>query len=163
MIYLDYNATTPIDKSVADAMLPYIQTNFGNPSSSHEYGIKAKKAVETAREQVANLLGVKPFEILFTSGGSESNNTVIKGVAHSFRSKGKHIVTSQIEHPAVLNPCRFLEKNGYTITYVPVDRFGSVLPSEIKKAISSETILVSIMHANNETRIVSEEIAFFIS
>ena len=151
MIYLDYNATTPIDKSVADAMLSYIQTNFGNPSSSHEFGITAKRAVEAAREQVANLVGAKPSEIIFTSGGSESNNTVIKGVAHSFRSKGNHIITSQIEHPAVLNPCRFLEKNGYEITYIPVDRYGSVLPSDIEKAITSKTILVTIMHANNET------------
>lgn len=151
MIYLDYNATTPIDTSVADAMLPYIQGNFGNPSSSHEYGSTAKKAVEAARQQVAGLLGAKPAEILFTSGGSESNNTVIKGVACSFRGKGNHIITSRIEHPAVMNPCRFLERNGYKITCVPVDRFGSVLPLEIEKAITPETILVSIMHANNET------------
>lgn len=151
MIYLDYNATTPIDKAVADAMLPYIHGNFGNPSSNHEFGITAKKAIESARQQVASLLGAKSSEILFTSGGSESNNTVIKGVAYTFRDRGKHIITSQIEHPAVLNPCRFLEKNGYAITYVPVDRFGSVLPSEIEKVITSETILVSIMHANNET------------
>ena len=151
MIYLDYNATTPIDKSVADAMLPYIQTNFGNPSSSHEFGITAKRAIEAAREQVANLLGAKPSEILFTSGGSESNNTVIKGVAHSFRSKGNHIITSRIEHPAVLNPCRFLENNGYEITYLPVDSYGSVQPRDVENAITSKTILGTIMHANNET------------
>ncbi len=151
MIYLDYNATTPIDKEVVSAMMPFMHENFGNPSSNHEYGILAKRAVETAREQVANLLGANPSEILFTSGGSESNNTVIKGVAHSFKSKGNHIITSQIEHPAVLNPCRFLEKNGYKITYIPVDHFGLVNPSDVKKAITSETILVTIMHANNET------------
>lgn len=151
MIYLDYNATTPIDKSVADAMFPYIQTNFGNPSSSHEFGIAAKRAVEAAREHVANLIGAKPSEIVFTSGGSESNNTVIKGVAHSLRSKGNHIITSQIEHPAVLNPCGFLEKNGYETSYLPVDRYGSVLPRDVENVINSKTILVTIMHVNNET------------
>ena len=151
MIYLDYNATTPIDRSVVDAMFPYIQTNFGNPSSSHEFGITAKMAVEAAREQVANLLGAKPSEMLFTSGGSESNNMVIKGVAYSFRSKGNHIITSSIEHPAVLNPCRFLESNGYEITYLPVNRYGSVQPRDVENAITSKTILVTIMHANNET------------
>ena len=151
MIYLDYNATTPIDRSVVETMLPYMETNFGNPSSSHPFGIKAKKAIEAAREQVANLLGAKLSEILFTSGGSESNNTVIKGVAHSFRSKGNHIITSHIEHPSVLNPCRFLENNGYEITYLPVDRYGSVLIRDVENAITSKTILVTIMHANNET------------
>ena len=151
MVYLDYNATTPIDKSVADAMLPFIHGNFGNPSSSHEYGITAKKAVETAREQVANLLGAKSSEIVFTSGGSESNNMVIKGVAHSFRNKGNHIITSQIEHPAVLNPCKFLEKTGFEVTYLPVDKYGAVDPMHVEKAIKGTTILVSIMHANNES------------
>ncbi|OGP54495.1 MAG: cysteine desulfurase NifS [Deltaproteobacteria bacterium RBG_13_52_11] len=151
MIYLDYNATTPIDKSVADAMLPYIQGNYGNPSSSHDYGIAAQKAVESAREQVASLLNANPKEIVFTSGGSESNNMVIKGVAYSFRERGNHIITSQIEHPAVLNPCKFLEKNGYEVTYLPVDGFGTVNPEDLAKAITSRTILVTIMHANNET------------
>ena len=151
MIYLDYNATTPIDTQVAEAILPYIHGNFGNPSSSHEYGIAAKEIVETARQQVAGLLGAKHSEIIFTSGGSESNNSVIKGVAHTLRDKGKHIITSQIEHPAVMEPCRFLEKNGYKITYVPVDRFGYVQPADIEKAMTSNTILVTIMHANNET------------
>ncbi len=151
MIYLDYNATTPIDKGVADAMLPYIHGNYGNPSSGHEFGVAAKKAVEAARGQVASLLGADGSEIVFTSGGSESNNTVIKGVAFSFRAKGNHIVTSRIEHPAVLNPCRFLEQNGYTVTYLPVDRYGSVSPMDVEKAITAKTILVTIMHANNET------------
>jgi cysteine desulfurase len=151
MIYLDYNATTPIDKSVAEAMLPFIHGNFGNPSSSHEYGMTARKAVDIARGHVANLLGAQPSEIVFTSGGSESNNTVIKGVAHSFRAKGNHIITSQIEHPAVLNPCKFLEKNGYEITYLPVDKYGAVDPTHVENALKSTTILVSIMHANNET------------
>lgn len=151
MIYLDYNATTPIDKTVAETMLPFIHGNFGNPSSGHEYGTTAKKAVESAREQVANLLDAKSSEILFTSGGSESNNTVIKGVAHTFRNKGNHIITSQIEHPAVLNPCKFLEKNGYEVTYLPVDKYGVVDPMDVENAIKGTTILVSIMHANNET------------
>ncbi len=151
MIYLDYNATTPIDKSVIDAMLPFIQGNFGNPSSTHEYGLIAKKAVETARSQVADLLGADPSEIVFTSGGSESNNMAIKGVAHSLRSKGNHIITSQIEHPSVLNPCMFLEKNGYEITYLPVDKYGAVDLVDVEKAITERTILVTLMHANNET------------
>src|SRR3989339_294995 len=151
MIYLDYNATTPIDKSVAEAMLPFIHGSFGNPSSSHELGILAKEAVETARGQVAQMLGASPSEIVFTSGGSESNNMVIKGVANTYRSKGNHIITSMIEHPAVLNPCRFLEKNGYTITYLPVDGYGMVNPADIETAITEMTILVTVMHANNET------------
>ncbi len=151
MIYLDYNATTPIDTAVAEAMLPYIHGKYGNPSSNHEFGRAAKTAVEKARGQVAALLGAKPSEIVFTSGGSESNNTVIKGVAHTFRDKGNHIVTSQIEHPAVLNPCRFLERNGYRITYLPVDRNGSVDPADVQTALTDKTILVTIMHANNET------------
>lgn len=151
LIYLDYNATTPIDKVVAGAMLPYIHDNYGNPSSNHEYGLCAKKAVETARQQVANLIGADQSEIVFTSGGSESNNMVIKGVAYSYQNKGNHIITSQIEHPAVLNPCRFLEKNGYEITYLPVDSNGSVSVSDLEKAITPRTILVTIMHANNET------------
>ncbi|HLD45939.1 MAG TPA: cysteine desulfurase family protein, partial [bacterium] len=151
MIYLDYNATTPIDKPVADAMQALLRENYGNPSSTHEYGLAAKKIVENARWQVATLLGAKSSEIVFTSGGSESNNTVIKGVAHSFCERGNHIITSQIEHPAVLNPCNFLEKQGYQITHVPVDCFGIIDPVDIEKAITPKTILVTIMHANNET------------
>jgi len=151
VIYLDHNATTPIDKSVAAAMQPFINDHFGNPSSSHQYGITARKAVDKSRQQVATFLNAKPTEIIFTSGGSESNNMIIKGVAHSFAKKGKHIITSQIEHPAVINPCKFLERNGYSITYLPVDRYGAVLPSDVAKAITSETILVTIMHSNNET------------
>jgi cysteine desulfurase len=151
MIYLDYNATTPIDPTVAGAMLPFIHRNFGNPSSTHEPGRTAKAAVEEARKQIASLLGANSSEVVFTSGGSESNNTVIKGVAFTFRDKGNHIITSQIEHPAVLNPCRFLERNGYQVTYLPVDRYGAVNPADAEKAISDKTILVTIMHANNET------------
>lgn len=154
MIYLDYNATTPIDKEVAEAMLPYIYGNYGhygNPSSSHAMGITAKTAVKKARKQVAKLLGSAPSEILFTSGGSESNNTAIKGVTYTYRDKGNHIITSQTEHPAVTSPCRFLERNGYRITRLPVDQYGSVNPADVEKAITAETILVTIMHANNET------------
>ena len=108
MIYLDYNATTPIDPRVAEAMMPYITDEFGNPSSSHAIGVRAKKAVEESRMEVASLLGSRPDEIVFTSGGSESNNYIIKGVAWTYKKKGNHIITSQIEHPSVLNPCRFL-------------------------------------------------------
>lgn len=151
MVYLDYNATTPIDKEVAGAMLPYIYDNYGNPSSSHAMGKTAKTAVEKARKQVAKLLGADPSEILFTSGGSESNNTAIKGVAYTFHEKGNHIITSQIEHPAVANPCRFLERNGYRVTWLPVDQYGRVNPTGVENALTAETILVTIMHANNET------------
>ncbi len=151
MIYLDYNATTPIDKAVAEAMIPYIYGNYGNPSSNHELGITAKKAVEKARGQVAELINCSPEEIIFTSGGSESNNMVIKGVAHAFKEKGNHIITSQVEHPAVLNPCKFLEKFGYEISYLTVDKYGIVNLSELEKLITDKTILVTVMHSNNET------------
>lgn len=151
MIYLDYNATTPIDKEVAEAMLPYIYGNYGNPSSNHEMGTTAKRAVENARIQVAELINCLPEEIIFTSGGSESNNMVIKGVAHSLKDKGNHIITTQIEHPAVLNPCHFLEKLGYKISYLTVDKYGIVNLSELERLITDETILVSVMHSNNET------------
>lgn len=151
MIYLDYNATTPIDKEVAEAMLPFIYENYGNPSSSHQLGRKAKRTVEEAREQIAELLNCSTNEIIFTSGGSEANNTVIKGVAHTYRYKGDHIITSQIEHPAILNPCKYLEQLGYKISYLPVDEYGMVIISELEKLITNRTILVTIMHANNET------------
>lgn len=151
MIYLDYNATTPIDKEVADTMLPYLYGNYGNPSSNHELGIAAKKAIEYARGQVASLLNCSPEEILFTSGGSESNNTVLKGVAHTFREKGNHLITSKIEHPAIINPCKYLENLGYEISYVDVDQYGIVNPLDIENLITDQTILVSIMHSNNET------------
>jgi cysteine desulfurase len=151
MIYLDYNATTPIDRRVADAVQPYLYEVFGNPSSNHEAGKLAKEAVEKAREKVALLLNSSPEEILFTSGGSEANNTVIKGVAYTYRNKGNHIITSQIEHPAILAPCRFLENNGYEVTYLPVDEYGMVSAEAIEKAITDKTILITIMHSNNET------------
>lgn len=151
MIYLDYNATTPIDKEVADAMLPYLYGNFGNPSSSHVLGVTAKNAIENARSQVAQLLNCSTDEVVFTSGGSESNNTVLKGVAHTYKNKGNHIITSQIEHPAIINPCKYLESIGYRISYVPVDEYGAVNPSNIESLITDQTILVTIMHSNNET------------
>ena len=151
MIYLDYNATTPIDKQVADEMLPYLYTEYGNPSSSHALGRASKEAVELARERVAGLLECDRDEIIFTSGGSEANNMAIKGVAYTFKNKGDHIITSQIEHPAVLNPCKFLEKQGYSISYLPVDENGIVRVELLESLLTERTILVTIMHANNET------------
>jgi cysteine desulfurase len=149
-IYLDYNATTPIDPAVAGAIQPYIATHYGNPSSTHIYGRTARDAVELARRQVADLLGCTPEEVIFTGGGSESNNTVLKGVAYTYRHRGNHLITSAIEHPAIINPCRFLEQQGLRVTYVPVDGTGRVDPDDIRRAITPQTILISIMHANNE-------------
>ncbi len=154
MIYLDYNATTPIDREVADAMIPYVYENYGNPSSNHKLGISNKKAVEKARCQVAHLLNCNADEITFTSGGSESNNTVIKGVAYTLSGQGGHIITSSIEHPAVLNPCHYLERNGYQISYLPVHHDGRVDYSNLEKLITENTILATIMHSNNETGVL---------
>ena len=151
MIYLDYNATTPIDSDVAAAMMPFIKEEFGNPSSSYSLGIRAKQALEKARGQVAGLLGCETGEIVFTSGGSESNNMVLKGVALSLRAKGRHIITTAIEHPAIFNPAIFLMENAWDVTFLPVDRYGSVDPDDVKKAIRKDTVLISVMHANNET------------
>lgn len=149
-VYLDYNATTPIDPAVAEAMMPYIHHHFGNPSSSHAYGIEAKRAVEKARNQVAEMLHCQIDEIIFTSGGTESNNHAIKGAAYSYRKKGNHIITSAVEHPAVLEVCKYLEEDGFKITYIPVDENGLVDPAKILDAITPSTILISVMHANNE-------------
>ena len=150
-IYLDYNATTPIDPRVRDAMLPYLGERFGNPSTSYSYGQLAKEAVERARQQVAALIGALPGEVIFTSGGSESDNQAIIGAALANAHKGKHIITSRIEHPAVLNTCRYLEERlGFRVTYVPVDEYGLVNPDDIRRAISQDTILITVMHANNE-------------
>lgn len=149
-IYLDHNATTPIAPQVAEAMLPYLQDHFGNPSSSHWYGIQAKKAIENARRQVAHLLGCEPDEIVFTSGGSESNNFAIKAVAETFRDRGNHIITTQIEHPAVMNVCRYLEEKDFRITYLSVDKFGLIDLDELRAAITPNTLLITVMHANNE-------------
>ena len=149
-IYLDFNASTPIAPEVAEAMKPFLSEHFGNPSSQHWAGIPAKEAVEHARQQVAELLQCSPDEIVFTSGGSESNNHAIKGVFFTLREQGNHIISTQIEHPAVINPCRFLETLGAEVTFVPVDRHGGVDPQDIQKAITPRTILITVMHANNE-------------
>jgi cysteine desulfurase len=149
-IYLDYNGTTPHDPEVISAMRPYLEEEFGNPSSSHHFGSKPRQAVATARGQIAALLNCRPQEIIFTSGGTESNNFAIKGIARACRDKGNHIITSQIEHPAVLEVCAYLQKEGFEITYLPVDEYGSVSASEVDAACTSSTILITIMHANNE-------------
>ncbi len=149
-IYLDYNATTPIDPRVVEAMLPYINEHFGNPSSSHAYGTQTKMAVEKARQQVANMLKCGIEEIIFTSGGSESNNYAIKGAVYANRQGGNHIITSAIEHPAVTEVCRHLETQGFKVTWMPVDEYGIVDPQQVKEAITPLTSLITIMHANNE-------------
>ncbi len=148
-IYLDYNASTPIAPEVADAMQPFMAEHYGNPSSHHWAGIAAKEAVEHARAQVAGLLGCDADEVVFTSGGTESNNYAIKG-AFFARQGSSHIITTAVEHPAVLNPCRFLERLGAEVTYLPVDGTGMVDPDDVRRAIKPNTILVSVMHANNE-------------
>ncbi len=149
-IYLDYNATTPIDPRVQEVMLPFVREHFGNPSSSHAFGVTARKAIEKARQQVAQLLGCQIDEIVFTSGGSESNNWAIKGAVRACRDRGNHIITSSVEHPAVIEVCRYLEENGYQVTYLPVDKYGLVNPEQVEEAITPQTVLVTIMHANNE-------------
>ena len=149
-IYLDFNASTPIAPEVLDAMRGVLAEPFGNPSSGHWAGEQAKRTVEKARAQVAALLGCRPNEIVFTSGGSESNNHALKGVFFSKETTKAHFITTQVEHPAVINPCRFLERLGATVTYLPVDGFGRVDPDDVRRAITPETILISVMHANNE-------------
>jgi cysteine desulfurase len=159
-IYLDYNATTPLCAEAKEAMTAALE-HFGNPSSSHAYGKEAKGVVETARLSLAKLLGASPSEIVFTGGGSEANNYALKGVVWSLKEKGNHIITSGIEHPAILKPCQFLEKQGYAITYLPVDEYGLVDPQAVRKALTPKTILITIMHANNEVGTIEplEEIA----
>ncbi len=149
-IYLDHNASTPVAPEVVEAMRPFFTEHYGNPSSNHWAGIPAKDAVEGARRQVAALLGCDPAEIVFTSGGTEANNHAIKGVFFAHLGKGNHIITTSVEHPAILNPCHFLEKLGAQITILPVDRFGRVDPDEVQRAIRPDTILITVMHANNE-------------
>jgi cysteine desulfurase len=149
-IYLDYNASTPIDPAVAAAMRPFLDEAFGNPSSGHWASTPAKAALEHARGQVAELLGCEPDEVVFTSGGSEANNLALKGTFFTLRDKGDHIVTNVAEHPAVLAPCRFLERLGAKVSYLPVDGMGRVDPEAVRRAITPRTILISIMHANNE-------------
>jgi cysteine desulfurase len=149
-IYLDFNATTPLAPEVAAAMSHVLTEPFGNPSSQHWAGFPAREAVDKARSQVASLLDCGPDEVIFTGGGSESNNHALKGVFFSQGGPGAHIITTQIEHPAVLSPCHFLERLGVTVTYLPVDRFGRVDPDDVEKALTPRTILISVMHANNE-------------
>lgn len=149
-IYLDYASTTPADHQIVQAMQPFFNEVFGNPSSAHSFGREAKRAVEDARAAVARSLGVKSHEIVFTGSGTESNNAALKGVTYANRSRGDHIITSSIEHHSVLESCGFLERNGFSVTYLPVDSTGMVAPEAVLKAITPRTILISIMHANNE-------------
>jgi cysteine desulfurase len=149
-IYLDFNASTPIAPEAVEAMRPFLTDHYGNPSSLHWAGMPAKDAVERARGQVAGLLSCDPTEIVFTSGGSESNNHAIKGIFLANRDRGDHIITTTVEHPATINPCRFLETLGARITVLPVDRCGTVDPADVRTAIAPETILITVMHANNE-------------
>jgi cysteine desulfurase len=149
-IYLDHAATTPVRPEVVEAMLPYWSAQAGNPSSVYAWGRAARRAVDDARESVAALLGARPQEIIFTSGGTESDNAAIKGVAFANRARGQHIITSAIEHHAVLHTCQWLEQFGYRTTYLPVDRHGVVDPAAVAEAITDDTVLISIMYANNE-------------
>lgn len=149
-VYLDYAATTPTHPEVVKAMLPYFTEMFGNPSSIYSYGQEAKEAIEAARAQVARLINARTEEIVFTSGGTEADNLALKGMAFANEAKGNHIITSTIEHHAVLESAKFLEQRGFRVTYLPVDKYGLVDPSDVKKAITSKTTLVSVMHANNE-------------
>ena len=155
-VYLDHNATTPVHPQVLEAMKPYFSDIFGNASSLHQSGREAKAALENARQTAADILGCNSSEVIFTSGGTESDNFAIKGVAYANRDKGKHIITSSIEHHAVEVSCRFLEKEGFEVTYLPVDTAGFVDPDDLKKAIRPDTILVSIMYANNETGVIQD-------
>jgi len=149
-IYLDHAATTPTRPEVVKAMLPHFTEAFGNPSSIYSYGQEAKEAVEQARTRVAELIGARSEEIVFTSGGTEADNCALKGAAYANEHKGNHIITTSIEHPAVLEACKFLEKRGFRITCLPVDKHGLVDPDDVRRAITKKTILVSAMHANNE-------------
>lgn len=150
-VYLDNNATTPVDPRVLDAMLPYFRENFGNAASrNHRYGWVAEEAVEKAREQVAKVLHASSKEIIWTSGSTEGNNTAILGVAHMYADKGKHLITCRIEHKAVIDPCKFLETQGYEVTWLEPDPTGRVSVEQVKQAMRDDTILVSLMFANNE-------------
>lgn len=149
-VYLDHAATTPMHPEVLTAMLPYLSDTFGNPSSIHSFGQEAKGAIAKARETIAALIGAKNDEIIFTSGGTEADNFAIKGVAYANEHRGNHIITSPIEHHAVIEPVKFLEQRGFRVTYLPVDQYGMVDPQDVGKAVSEKTILISVMHANNE-------------
>ncbi|HUV90976.1 MAG TPA: cysteine desulfurase NifS [Anaerolineae bacterium] len=149
-IYMDHNATTPLRAEVREAMSPYLNEVFGNASSIHTCGRAAAKGINRAREQVAEALGCRPEEVVFTGGGTEADNQAIKGVACALREKGNHIITTQIEHHAVLHTCQYLEMQGFQVTYLPVDEYGMVDPHNVRRAINDHTILISVMHANNE-------------
>ncbi len=149
-VYADHGATTLVDPRVVDAMLPFFSSKFGNASSVHQWGQEAREAVDVARERVAGAVGATPAEIVFTSGATESDNFAILGAAYANDAKGRHLVTSSVEHHAVLEPCRFLESRGWEVTYLPVDRHGTVDPDDVRRAIRDDTVLVSVMHANNE-------------
>ncbi|MEN6494675.1 MAG: cysteine desulfurase family protein [Thermoguttaceae bacterium] len=151
-IYLDFNASTPLAPEVVAAMTPYLTDKFGNPSSTHWAGAAAHDAVEAARLKLAMLVGCDPTEVVFTSGGTESNNSALLGAFYSAKARidRPHFITTQIEHPAILEPCRFLERLGAEVTYLPVDRYGRIDPDDVRRVIRSETVLISVMHANNE-------------
>jgi cysteine desulfurase len=155
-IYMDNHATTPMDPRVLEAMLPYFTDKFGNAASrNHSFGWSAEEAVENARQQVASLVGATAKEIIFTSGATESDNLMIKGVAEMYREKGNHIITQAIEHKAVLDTCKNLEKHGFEVTYLPVQRDGRVDPEDVRKAIKPTTILICVMYANNEIGVIN--------
>ena len=160
-VYLDYNATTPLDKRVIESMLPYLDERYGNPSSIHSFGMAGKAALDEAREQVAGLVGALPKEIVFTSGGTESNNAAIVGAAMGFRDKGAHLITTAVEHASVLETFRYLEGQGFRVTYLGVDGEGLIDLDELRDSITEETLLVSVIYVNNETGVISpiEEIA----
>lgn len=150
-IYMDHNATTPVHPDVMEAMLPFFNEHFGNPSSIHWAGREVKKGIETARESVASFLKCDPKEIVFTAGGSESDNLAIKGVCEALKDKGNHIITTRVEHPAVLNTCEYMEKQGFQVTYLPVDMDGMINLEDLKNAVTDKTMLITVMFANNET------------
>ncbi len=153
-IYLDYAATTPTHPEVAKAMAPYFTDAFGNPSTLYSYGQEAKGAIEEARVKVAGLIGAQDEEIIFTSGGTEADNFALKGVAYANEKRGNHIITTPIEHHAVIETCKFLERRGFRVTYLPVDGYGLVDPADVRRAITDKTVLISVMHANNEIGII---------
>ncbi len=149
-VYFDHVATNPLDPRVLEAMMPYFKDEFGNPQSIYDLGIRAKEAIEKARQQVADLINAKPSEIIFTSSGAESNNFALRGIALARQNEGRHLLVSKVEHHSILNSARFLEKNGFTVTFLPVDKYGMVDPDTVRKSITKETILISLIHASSE-------------
>ena len=149
-IYMDHSATTPVDSQVLKAMLPFYKDQYGNASSVHIKGRQARQAVDEARQKIGDFLGTEPIDIIFTSGGTESDNFAIKGVCDALKDKKDHIITSKIEHPAVLNVCEFMAKQGFKVTFLDVDKYGLIDPGDVKKAITPKTAIISIMQANNE-------------